>query len=149
MTVRPIVIGLVIFYANACLAQMNDYYVVTSGDTLRGTCIRNSISPKRVLFTTNFGTRIDLTPDSTACLVCGKTKLIGANVEVEVSPYLVDEMDTFYTLNLERRNVFLIQSKTGIKQLYWFVDKYKRDQIYIRENNQFVLLRFKRYKWYR
>lgn len=131
-----------------CQSSITDFYITITQDTIRGACILSSISPTRVRFNTRAKKKIELKPDSTLCVSCGNLKLLGANVDVEVSADVVDEMDTLPTLNLEKRYIFLKQAKTGIKQLYWFIDKHKRDQIYINENNNYILLRYKRYKWY-
>ncbi|MFM7856516.1 MAG: hypothetical protein ACKO96_32490 [Flammeovirgaceae bacterium] len=129
-------------------SSVSGFYVTITRDTIRGACIPSTISSTRVRFNTSSRKKIELTPDSTLCVTCGNLKLFGANVDVEVSADIVDDMDSLPSLNLEKRHIFLKQAKTGDKQLYWFMDKHKREQIYVKENDKFILLRYKRYKWY-
>jgi hypothetical protein len=136
---------------NELYAQANflkGFVVTLQGDTLKGYVNDRQwdISPTSIEFKkeTNereqtFGLKDIVSFEVNA------VKYLAVEVEVEVSPYLIEKMDTISTFTTKKVRVFIKQLVSGPKSLYRFADKNDHPFYYIFNEGQFELLKHKRY----
>ncbi|MBI3221207.1 MAG: hypothetical protein HYZ44_16985 [Bacteroidetes bacterium] len=122
--------------------------ITNQGDTLRG-YINNrgwDVSPKSIEFKKERNAREQIfSVDDIVGFEINSVRYVAVEVDIEISPYLIDKMDTIAVFSTTRAKVFLKQLVAGTKSLYKYAEKNDHPFFYISNNGQFELLKHKRY----
>lgn len=134
-------------YANE---RYKEGYVVTiKGDTLRGLIKdkKGDANPSSVSFKSNQDAKqIKYGLSELLSFEVGYQRYIRAEIDVEVSPRALSELDYVGTYIVERTVGFLEVLFDGPKSLYYYKASYGNENFYIRdENDKIQLLLYKRY----
>lgn len=138
-------------FSIAAFAQENylaGYIITNAGDTVRGYVdYRNwKTNPGTIQFKKEIADEVMIYPPThiAAFSVSGEF-YESAEVDIEVSPDKVNELDFEYDFKIETQVAFLQCLVKGSKNLYYLVNKTGKDNFYIKHGNSFELLLYKQY----
>lgn len=144
-----IAFGIISIQHGFCQENYLPGYVVTlEEDTIHGLLdYRNwNNNPKKIHFKNDIaGARNIYTPIDIKLFSVKDEIYLSAIVETEVSPYKSSTLEYDPELQIEADTVFLQTMIQGIKSLYHYKDSYGKDNFYIKQNEGFDLLVYKKY----
>jgi len=124
------------------------YVVTLDGDTIKGFIGSNNkvISPIIIAFKeTATASVTSFTPLTAKGFSVNGNFYESATIQVETSPYKKDELTSDKEIHLSTRTVFLEAIIIGSKSLYRYQSEHLNEQFYIKNNDAWELLIFKRY----
>lgn len=124
------------------------YVVTLEDDTIKGFIGSNNkvISPVIIAFKeTATASVTSFTPLTAKGFSVNGNFYESATIQVETSPYKKDELTSDKEIHLTTRTVFLEAIVKGSKSLYSYKDDRLEEQFYIKNNDMWELLIFKRY----
>ncbi len=125
------------------------YMITLEGDTITGQLdYRNwEKNPRKINFKNyNGGEVVAYYPNDIKSFALEGEYYISATVEKEVSPTKTNNLETRPELIFETETVFLQTLILGEKSLYFHKDKTGRENFYILQDGQFILLEYKKYQ---
>ncbi len=148
-TILSIIFSLISFQLLMAQQDFRPGYIINlQGDTINGNVdYRNwNYCPDFFHFNpSNTSAIMVCKPDSVLKVSVMNEVYVPAEVEVEFSKTDIDQLDDYNGLNLEKRKIFLLTLLEGPKSLFMYKDKYGLTNYYIRNNNQYELLVYKKY----
>jgi len=148
---RLIGIALGILGMQFCFSQENflpGYIVTLKGDSTHGFVdYRNwERNPGKITFLDKIdGEKINYSPFDIKLFRVLDEIYVSAIVETEVSPVKISMLRFNPELQIVADTVFLQTMIQGIKSLYYYKDSDGKDNFYIKQNEEFVLLAYKKY----
>lgn len=148
-TILSIIFSLISFQLLIAQQDFRPGYIINlQGDTIKGKIdYRNwNYCPEQFHFNpANTSAIMVCNPDSVLKVSVMNEVYVPAEVDVEFSKTDIAQIDDYNGLNLEKRKAFLLTLLEGPKSLYMFKDKHGLTNFYIRNNNQYELLVYKKY----
>lgn len=139
------------FVRITCWSQENyipGYVVLSSLDTVHGYIDQRAwdVTPEKISFKRLLnGEKKTFSAGEIQEFKTKHVRYVAADVQVEVSPQLVDELDSTSTFRFVSKRVFLEELVQGSKSLYFFANKKRRPFFYVGVNGRYELLKYKVY----
>lgn len=146
---RLVVIGILFFQCSFSQENFLPGYIVTlKGDSTHGFIdYRNwERNPGKITFQGKInGEKINYTPIDIKLFSVLDEIYVSAIVETEVSPVKTSMLRFNPELQIETDTTFLQTMIKGIISLYYYKDSYGKENFYIKQNEEFDLLTYKKY----
>lgn len=127
---------------------LNGYIIQLNGDTLKGFVdYRNwKINPDKINFKEDLnGVKTNYAAIDIKAFGVEGEKYVSAIAETEISPSSLNNITPDQALNIIIDTSFLQTIIEGEKSLYYKVNRFGNDQFYVKIDNKYELLTFKRY----
>ena len=139
-----------ITFSNTLNAQQNyqpGFIITNDNDTIRGQIDYQNwvINPKSIDFIGTDRREISFNSLDISGFQVADEFYLSAVVQIETSPYLVNELNDVAQFRFDQKFVFLQAQILGEKSLYHLKDETAKDHFYIVVGNELQLLRYKRY----